>query len=478
MKLRQWQSECIQMALENFQEKQEHFLCLATPGAGKTVMASSLASNLFDLALIDMVICFSPSVVVSADFQTELERITMKRFDGLLGSSGISLTYQSMRTLDNNFWGLFQQYRVLVIFDEIHHCSGTDLEQANSWGEKIISHIQGRAAFSLALTGTPWRSDQLPIALARYCNEQNRVQCDYRYGLSTAISDNVCRTPLFTVIDNDQVHFRQSGTSNQYDSFKDLLERSDCTYQELLESQELIRFCLEQANSRLEQIRCLTPDAGGLIVATSITHAQNIMRILVCEFGEQVDIVTHKQDDALSILHDFKHGQRKWIISVGMISEGTNIPRLQVCCHLTRVKTELYFRQVLGRILRSRGQKKEYGYLFMPAEPTLVKYAQRVSQDIPETSVINSKVLKRSLKNSIQVPLGTKKSAYQSIRNVDLSLYATDSESNMGLKALQLTGEQKLVHPLSQSELSTNYINDLKITGAFRPKNFLCKPSQ
>ncbi|MFT4929206.1 MAG: superfamily II DNA or RNA helicase, partial [Phenylobacterium sp.] len=42
----------------------------------------------------------------------------------------------------------------------------------------------------------------------------------------------------------------------------------------------------------------------------------------------------------------------QWVVSVGMISEGTDIPRRQVCCHLSRVKTELDFRQVLGRILR------------------------------------------------------------------------------------------------------------------------------
>ena len=41
-----------------------------------------------------------------------------------------------------------------------------------------------------------------------------------------------------------------------------------------------------------------------------------------------------------------------WIISVGMISEGTDIPRLQICCHLSLIRTELHYRQVLGRVLR------------------------------------------------------------------------------------------------------------------------------
>jgi superfamily II DNA or RNA helicase len=71
-----------------------------------------------------------------------------------------------------------------------------------------------------------------------------------------------------------------------------------------------------------------------------------------------------------------------------MISEGTDIPRLKVCCHLTRVKTELYFRQVLGRILRSTGIEKDEGFLFMPAEPNLVEYAERVVENIPDANAI------------------------------------------------------------------------------------------
>lgn len=42
MKLRQWQQECVKKALTIYQHER-HFLCLATPGAGKTHMAAELA---------------------------------------------------------------------------------------------------------------------------------------------------------------------------------------------------------------------------------------------------------------------------------------------------------------------------------------------------------------------------------------------------------------------------------------------------
>ena len=101
----------------------------------------------------------------------------------------------------------------------------------------------------------------------------------------------------------------------------------------------------------------------------------------------------------LSIIQNFKHGNGKWIVSVGMISEGTNIPRLRVCCHLTRVKTELYFRQVLGRILRaSCANQNEEGFLYMPAEDTLIDYASRISEDVPASNVVNFEVIKQPAK--------------------------------------------------------------------------------
>jgi hypothetical protein len=71
-----------------------------------------------------------------------------------------------------------------------------------------------------------------------------------------------------------------------------------------------------------------------------------------------------------------------------MISEGTDIPRLQVCCHLSKVKTELYFRQVLGRILRINKATNPEAWLYTFAAPKLVEFANRIAEEIPYVPVI------------------------------------------------------------------------------------------
>ena len=137
MKLRRWQAESLSLAFDQSCSNIGHFMCLATPGAGKTVMAALLARRLFDAGMIDLVLCFSPAIVVAEDFRKELELQTGKQINGSLGSAGCSLTYQAMSSLPATFWQILKSYRVFVIFDEIHHCTAEEGGRGNRWGETI-----------------------------------------------------------------------------------------------------------------------------------------------------------------------------------------------------------------------------------------------------------------------------------------------------------------------------------------------------
>ena len=336
MRLRDWQDKAIKAALKKFQTLYSHFLLLATPGSGKTVMASTLADILIKEDKVDLVLCFSPSTVVANDFKVELEAITKKRFCGGLGAKGSSLTYQSMRHLDETFWSLFETYRVFVIFDEIHHCAGNDIENANAWGAQILKNIQGKALYTIALTGTPWRTDTVPIALANYVGEHNQISVDYKYDLNQAIKDGVCRAPHTTLLDNELISVIGDNGGNTFTSVAKFLEQSGLSYLELIAHDEVIRQILSHGITRLNKERRFASDAGGLIVAASVSHAKQIQRLLG-ELGETSEVVTYREDDPESLIQNFKYSTQKWIISIGMISEGTNIPRLRVCSYLSLV---------------------------------------------------------------------------------------------------------------------------------------------
>lgn len=395
MKLRQWQAECINSALTQYQKGQRHFLALATPGSGKTLMASKLADKLLKRDLADLVICFSPSSIVAKDFGENLHLITQERFDGLIGAKGRSLTYQSLQHLDSTFWQLFERYKVFVIFDEIHHCAGSNIDNANAWGEQIILNIQDKAEFTLALTGTPWRSDAAPIVLSNYMHPSNKILCNFVYGLSEAITDDVCRVPQIIAVDNNNISVTDNDETKIYNSFKCLLAQSVITYQDIIDNEKVVEYVVKSAQVKLNKIRAINHDAAGLVVASSVEHAKKIATLMKENFNEEPVVVTYRESESTRIIKQFRRAKTKWIISVGMISEGTNIPRLQVCCHLTNIKTEMHFRQILGRILRMTDAKNQEAILYMPAEPKLLEYAYRVKQDVPyEADVVTFEKMK------------------------------------------------------------------------------------
>ncbi|MBF4280206.1 diguanylate cyclase, partial [Vibrio anguillarum] len=339
--LRFWQDQCVQIALNKFEKQHAHFFCQATPGAGKTVMAAELAKQLFIRDEIDLVLCFSPSLTVSESIKRTFSWKLDCSFNGGLGSLGASYTYQTIRFLGDDFWSTMSKHRVFVVFDEIHHCSYEEQGRSNVWGEQVLAKIQGLAKYTLALSGTPWRSDSLPIAMADYTDPEGQLIFDYQYGLKQAIQDQVCRRPKIVLVDNEHLTIDGKGEMQSFSSILNLLKESDISYQSVIHNEEAMGYLLEEGCKKLAQIRQQSPQAGGLVVASSVKHAKVIQELLIQKFGQSACIVTYHHDSPLEEIDAFRHGSSQWIVSVGMISEGTDIPRLQVCCHMSSVKTEL-----------------------------------------------------------------------------------------------------------------------------------------
>jgi superfamily II DNA or RNA helicase len=383
--LRNWQNECIQYAVEKYISGNKHFLTQATPGAGKTMMAAHLSKQLIDANMIDLIICFSPSVNVANGFTATFARILQCPFNGKLGSRGISLTYQAIQHIDDTFWTTIAKHRVLAIFDEIHHCSGETLADANAWGEQIILKVQNSATYTLALTGTPWRSDSLPISLSSYSDPEGRIICDYQYTLKQAVSDKVCRKPKLVLVDNEQLQYTGADESKCYSSIQALFKEQKISYSNILQDIQALTHILRLAADRLHFIRAINPEAAGLVVASSVAHARQIQSILSEQLKQSSVLVSYHDPNAQSIIDKFKYDNSPWIISIGMISEGTDIPRLQVCCHLSNIRTELYFRQVLGRILRITASDNQEAWFYTFAEENLVKFSEEIELDIPDS---------------------------------------------------------------------------------------------
>lgn len=323
--MRQWQIECSEKAVQKFKSNRQHFFCQATPGAGKTVLAASVSSRLLKGDMVDLVLCFSPSLVVSEGIKTTFSQILNCTFNGGLGSIGQSLTYQSIQFLSDDFWQTLRNHRVFVVFDEIHHCSGSELENANVWGQQVLTKIQGLATYTLAMSGTPWRSDSLPIVMSEYSNPEGQILVDYQYTLKQAIADKVCRTPKLVLVDNEHLSVCGDEKVESFTSIIEMLKQTKARYQSVLHNKDAMEYLLGQGCQKLAEIRSQSPAAGGLVVASSVQHAQSIQKVLSQKYFQTVSIVTYRHEEPLAVIERYRNSDTQWIVSVGMISEGTDI---------------------------------------------------------------------------------------------------------------------------------------------------------
>lgn len=141
---------------------------------------------------------------------------------------------------------------------------------------------------------------------------------------------------------------------------------------------------LQQASSKLDEARYELPEAGGLVIARSIEMAEYLCELLELIEGVKPMLVHSNKPNASTIIKRFRQSNKRWIVSVAMISEGVDIKRLRVLVYLPNAKTELAFRQSIGRVIRSMGPNDiSRAYIIMPVLKVFDKFARRIEDEMP-----------------------------------------------------------------------------------------------
>jgi hypothetical protein len=124
------------------------------------------------------------------------------------------------------------------------------------------------------------------------------------------------------------------------------------------------------------------PDAGGLVIAADKEHAEKLADRLARIAGDRPEVVTSDAPDASQRIARFSAGSGAWLVSVLMVSEGVDVPRLRVGVYATGARTELFFRQVIGRFIRRTPTPKEQmSHVFLPSDPTLKRLAVEIEEE-------------------------------------------------------------------------------------------------
>lgn len=380
---RQWQRR----AIEKFYEKNvRDFLVSATPGAGKTRFALSLASRLLDERTVDRVVVIVPTDALRQQWADEagkhaslqLKPVTESEDYDKAGYRGCVATYaQIARGAGSDLLRKTTRVPTMVILDEIHHAGDN-----RSWGEGLTYAVEN-ATVRLALTGTPWRRDtQSPIPFVTY-DANGTVQVDYGYEYGTAVADGVCRRIEFHAYDGEarwidcgKVETAALGANLAED---DISAALDAVYHP---NHTWMPVLLRQAIDALEELRQEVPDAAGLVIAERQWHAQAYARLLKEMTGEDPVIAVCDDPAAKDVIDKFKTSRDTWIVAVKMVSEGVDIPRLAVGVYASKTRTPLFFRQVVGRFVRTRSNEEFNARLYIPAVPALTEHARQIEDEL------------------------------------------------------------------------------------------------
>ena len=411
IKLRPWQAEPAEKTIHWLVNlKNKHFLANCCPASGKTIYAAYCAARMIALNEIDRVIVIAPTKEVVRKWSEEFLFVTKRHMTKVTSSDdgiqdfGVDLcaTWAAVDGLLEAFQRVCASSRTLVICDEHHHAA---IQAA--WG-----HGAG-GAFALAkhvivLTGTPMRTDGGETVWFSH-TDQGKINHpeDGTYTLTygEAVDLGYCRPITFhrhegnfkvSIDDGTEATVSGEGGQNISKSMKNIrgidkaLEFYNLAckipYQAdgvTEEKNSYQRSMLEEAVKALEKTQERMPHAGGLVIAPNIEVAEYMSRLLEDITNKKPIIVHSNLANAENRISAYRNSTNDWLVSVNMVSEGVDIPRLRVLAYLPFSQTELTFRQAMGRVVRSDSIEDDtYAYIVMPNTEIFDRYAERVEKEM------------------------------------------------------------------------------------------------
>src|SRR5215510_9584983 len=197
--LRAWQRRAL---VEYLRRRDEDFLAVATPGAGKTAFALRIAAELLGDGTVDAVTVVTPTEHLKTQWAAAAARVGIELDPAFRNADlhsaadfhGAVVTYAQVGAAPAVHRRRTMTRRTLVVLDEVHHAG-----DSRSWGDGVKAAFEP-AVRRLALTGTPFRSDENPIPFVgceRGPDGLLRSRADTVYGYADALHEGVVRPVIF-----------------------------------------------------------------------------------------------------------------------------------------------------------------------------------------------------------------------------------------------------------------------------------------
>ncbi|MET0473053.1 MAG: DEAD/DEAH box helicase [Mycobacterium sp.] len=379
--LRGWQRRAM---VKYLTARPRDFLAVATPGSGKTTFALRIAGELLADGTVERITIVVPTEHLKIQWAKAAAALGIsldpKFSNGSAQNSdeyhGVVITYAQVASHPGRHRVRTENRKTLVVFDEIHH--GGD---AKTWGDAVREAFDD-ATRRLALTGTPFRSDDSAIPFVTYERGPDGLQrstADHTYGYAEALADGVVRPVVFLAYSGES-RWRDSAGEEHAARLGEPLnaEKTARAWRTALNpAGDWMPAVIAAADTRLTQKRQHVPDAGGMIIASDQTAARAYAALLTTITGEAPTVVLSDDPGSSDRITTFSQGTSRWLVAVRMVSEGVDVPRLSVGVYATSASTPLFFAQAIGRYVRSR-RAGETASIFLPSVPNLLQLASEM----------------------------------------------------------------------------------------------------
>jgi superfamily II DNA or RNA helicase len=382
---RPFQREVINSVLDGMTSGRDTTIVLASPGSGKTLAYQAAATYAYREGLADLVAVFVPRIILAQTCETSWLH---RRDDGSLGGDhqlfdaqsrlgrirhvpnqppltgpgetgvGFVATYSALVSgvAVYESWAKHHKGRFLLVADEAQFCGASNDERGGgTQAGALISELQGFAAHTLLLTGTPYRSDGQPLILAEYDepNEEGKrrlfhhARADYRDG----VREGYLRRFEATLHDARVRWKHVDNTVTEYD-----LSTSSDDLAEVLRKPEVWQPIADGIVAAVREKQRIHHAYRGLISCMEINDAKRVYNYLTDGRYPGLRVLRATSEDgpgAEVALKEFRSSGGDILVTVRKAFIGYDCPEITVVGILTHYRDWGHLEQLVGRGLRT-----------------------------------------------------------------------------------------------------------------------------
>ena len=335
-KLRPYQDKIVQKVLQSYEEGNKRAFYIVATGLGKTVIAATIARNLWDRGNRRiLVLCHATDLALQLEqgFWPQITKDvpTSVFFDGLPPRNTEGICFGLYQSLYGYLPGIEPEQFDVVIVDEAHHALAHGFRTC-------LEHLKPK--FLVGMTATPWRGDgqSLSSIFGEPIEKVSLVD-----GMAMGYLSRVDYRILCDNVDWDNMQ----SLSEQNLSIRDLNKRLFLPQRD------------EAVIEKLKFAMAEVPNPRIAIFSPSIEHSNRFADMLSasgvpCAALSKVDKAERRRR-----LLAFVSGTYQAICAVDVMNEGIDIPDVNILVFLRATHSRRIFVQQLGRGLRlSEGKEK------------------------------------------------------------------------------------------------------------------------